>query len=86
MNLQSGGIFQVHTIPLIGGENIGDWWNGTEVPHALTGFQHAVGNITLSAYVIEWVNPEPFAPVASVDLVSDKTTGYPILLGISGIE
>lgn len=86
MNLQSGGIFQVHTIPLIEGENIGDWWNGTEVPHALTGFQHAVGNITLTAYVIEWVNPEPFAPVASVDLVSDKTTGYPILLGITGIE
>lgn len=86
MNLQSGGIFQVHSIPLTGGENIDDWWNGTNVPHALTGFQHTVGNITLSSYVIEWVNPEVFAPVASIDLVSDRTTGYPILLGITGLE
>jgi beta-galactosidase len=81
----SGGTYAFHDIPLVGGRNIGDWWNVKDVPEALVGWRSQEGNIELGAFVIEWTNPEPNVQIGSVDFSSDGI-GSPILIGITGVS
>ncbi len=82
------------TLPLVGNQNIGDWWYSSAMPNARTGLilPHKVSGSYVCAYVTEWLNPHPLKELVSFDFLSPlyreredidflpTATGVPVLI------
>ena len=84
-------------IPLVGGKNIGDWWNPGRLPMAQVGVScKNPAGYNVGAYIMEWENPRPETEIASFDFLSPlfregteinwrpDTTAVPILIAVTG--
>lgn len=75
-------------MPITADVNVGDWNMGKEAPaHALVAWQgfsnaHDLGRRML--YLAPWINPHPERPIDRIALVSTNTSGYIILVSITG--
>ncbi len=69
------------TIPVVTGENIGDWWlHGAAKMRNRVAWKNSAGR---GFYIFDWRNPEPEEEIRSIDLVSAGGKAIPIILGIS---
>ena len=89
----------VESCPLIGGRNIGDWWNVFSLPSARIGIQRKnPKGQTVTCYVTEWENPKPDLKIASMDFLSlsasregeidwnPENAAIPVLIAATGEE
>ncbi len=74
-------------IPVIGNENIGDWYSPFERPDTAVAFRekHPQVQAEFGYYATMLINPEPWRPVRSIGLVSAKT-GTPIILAMTAVR
>jgi thiol-disulfide isomerase/thioredoxin len=75
-------------LPIIYGEDIRDWWVGTdkvvELKHAKVAWQGQTSNGSeVRVYTRTWENPNPDREVASIDFISSMTRCAPFLLAIT---
>ena len=71
-------------IPLVAGENIGDWWN-TNAPktHADCVWSSMNGSGVVGVYLFEWKNPHPNDTIRNLVLKIDKNAAVG-LVGLTG--
>ena|GEM_PF-3125450 len=79
---------RIATVPVIGNENIGDWYDGPPIlPDALVGWEGLIQFIELMRariYLYRWDNPCPQTRVCRINAVSGKSgKAHVILLGIT---
>jgi beta-galactosidase len=75
--------YQVHymdgssvSIPVIGGQDVGDWFSPKDLPNAMVGWQlrhPVVTHATVGAYIMLWENPRPDVKITSLDIISQGT-------------
>lgn len=71
-------------IPLIAGKNILDWNAPLDLPEARVAWRHTCPNFDIGLYRFRWQNPHPAEVIESIDFISTKTTGIPVLVAITG--
>ncbi len=89
----------VENCPLIGGWNIGDWWNVFSLPSARIGLQREnPKGQKVACYVTEWENPKPEVEITSMDFLSlsasregeidwnPENAAIPVLIAVTGEE
>ena len=82
-----------HSIPVVYGQNISDWWYLPSTPPALNAdtvvaWQGANphsrrAGCGVQLYKFHWVNPHPEAVIATIDLKSTKAGPAPFLIAIT---
>jgi len=60
----------VETVPIVGGRNIGDWWNAADTAEAVVAWSGHNRATRVGAYLFIWKNPRPDIPVEAVDVIS----------------
>ncbi len=85
-------------VPLVEGQNIGDWWNCHGLPEALIGVTGVNGlGHEVGLFVAEWKNPHPEKTIVHMDFISvgsekdgfnfdNTSTCVPFLAAVTGEE
>ena len=78
---------QREVIPLIGGQNIGDWWNAVDGTETIVGWRSINELANIGLHVYAWKNPHPDNAIDQIDFVSNAD-GHSILslVAITGQE
>ena len=76
------------TLPIVYGEDVRDWWIGTDkvvqLKHAQVAWQGLTSNgDAVRIYKRTWENPQPDREVASIEFISNMTICAPFLLAIT---
>lgn len=87
------GIYRIHyedgthaDYPLVGNQNIANWWNPLQLPDAIPAFvrKNETGS-PIGLFVCRWSNPHPEKKIASLELFTDGRQGpMPILVAVTG--
>jgi len=72
-------------VPLVAGENIGDWWNASAKKHSNCecGWSGMNPSSTVGVYLFEWTNPHPEDPIRDIVLKA-KNNAVVGLVGLTG--
>lgn len=64
------------SIPVIGGQNVGDWYNPKDMPDAIVAWNKphpVITHATVGAYLMLWDNPRPQIKITTLDIISQGT-------------
>lgn len=64
------------SIPVIGGEHVGDWYSPRDLPGAIVAWEKPhplITHATVGAYLMLWDNPKPDAKITTLDIISQGT-------------